>query len=204
MDSHPAHLRNQKKQITLIFKSSQNLNQLSQKLVQTSHSEINVQTGPRLNPNKIQSRSGDTGDLLESVNFLQSSESLGSSLFPQQITKSGSLLNQYCPHVPLTQEIENCLFEQIKSASTCKFQNICKMNCKMKFNPAYTNVQQILLYQLHENQIVELKNIIMKNQEKKIRACDGQGCEFYFILNNQLPQANYYCPLCLEYFELKI
>ncbi|CAD8191558.1 unnamed protein product [Paramecium pentaurelia] len=204
MDSHPAHLRNQKKKITLIFQSSQNLNQLSQKLVQTSQSEINVQPGPRLNPNKIQSKSGDTGDLLESGNLLLSNESLGQGLFPQQFTQSGSLLNQYCPHVTLTQEVENCLFEQIKIASTCKFQNICKMNCKMKFNPAYTNVQQILLYQLHENQIVELKNILQKNRGKKIQVCEGQGCEFYFILNDKLPQGNYYCPLCLESFELKI
>ncbi|CAD8173039.1 unnamed protein product [Paramecium pentaurelia] len=203
MDSLPAHLRQQKKQISLILQSSQNLIQLSQKLVQTSQSEINFQPGPRLNPNQIESKSGDTGDLFESGSLLQNTENHAQTLFHQQITKSGSLLNQYCPHVSLTQEVENSLFEQIKLPSTCKFKNICKMNCQMKFNPAYTNVQQILLYQLHENQIVELRSTLLKNNSQKIKVCDGQGCEFYFILDNQLQQRNYYCPLCLESFELR-
>ncbi|CAK84612.1 unnamed protein product (macronuclear) [Paramecium tetraurelia] len=206
MDSLPTHFRKQKREISQILQSSQNLLQLSQQLVQTSQSEINSQTGPRLNPNQIESKTGDTGDLLESGNLLQYSENslqTSQSIFLQQFTESGSFLNQYCQHISLTQEVENRLFEQIKQASTCKFKNICTKNCQMKFNPAYTSVQQILLYQLYENQIVELKNNLLKNNSQKLKICDGQGCEFYFILDDQLQKRNYYCPLCLDSFELR-
>ncbi|CAD8179248.1 unnamed protein product [Paramecium octaurelia] len=203
MDPLPTNLRKQKKQISQILQLSQNLLQLSQQLVQTSQSELNSQTGPRLNPNQIESKSGDTGDLFESGNLLQHSENDSQSYFVQKITSSGSLLNQYCQHVSLTQDVENRLFEQIKQASTCKFKNICIKNCQMKFNPDYTNVQQILLYQLYENQIAELRNKLLKNNSQKIKICDGQGCEYYFILDDQLQKRNYYCPLCLESFELR-
>ncbi|CAD8102624.1 unnamed protein product [Paramecium sonneborni] len=204
MDSNPTNLRHQKKHITLILQESQNLLELSQKLVCSSQSEINSQPGPRLNPNQIESKSGDSGDLFESGNLLQSNQNIGQSSYLQKFTQSGSLLNQYCPHKSLTQEIENLLFQQIKSTSTCRFKDICEEQCQMKFNPAYSNVQKILLYQLHENQIAELKNKLINGKKKKIKICDGQGCEFYFIFNEKLKQNNYYCPLCLEYFELKL
>ncbi|CAD8102170.1 unnamed protein product [Paramecium sonneborni] len=111
------------------------------------------------------------------------------------------LQNQFFPHLSLNKGVQIRLLE---SSATCKFKNICKLNFQRKFNPVYANVLKILFYLLHKNQIVELKDNLMKKKTQNIQICNNYECEFYFILNDVLSKRDYICNLCLKNYEFKI